>query len=373
MKEYIKFFKYDADYQLAKPNLPEPHAVYCWESNITDISKPVWNEKQYLAFKPVDGAAALSITNNGGATPQLWYSYDQIEWTDWTASGYKKIEIMDGQKVYLKGLNDQIGYSSSKYSTFSGTGKYEVSGSITSILDGDDIYGNLDRVYKDHMFYKLFSNNTCLVKFTAELPATTLSNYCYGNMFEGCSSLVTAPALPATNLARSCYEYMFNECSSLVTTPALPATTLASYCYDHMFNGCSSLVNAPELPATTLSDRAYTRMFEGCSSLVTAPELPATNLAPYCYSGMFYNCTSLVTAPVLPATTLVQGCYEYMFAFAKNVNYIEIYAYEANSSCTNMMTGYLSTPGTFRCYSTAGWTTGNNGIPNGWTVEYIDK
>jgi hypothetical protein len=34
-------------------------------------------------------------------------------------------------------------------------------------------------------------------------------------MFEGCSSLTTAPELPATSLANYCYWRMFENCSSL--------------------------------------------------------------------------------------------------------------------------------------------------------------
>ena len=56
----------------------------------------------------------------------------------------------------------------------------------------------------------------------------------------------------------------------------LPATTLAQMCYSQMFYNCKSLITAPELPATTLGVDCYSMMFSGCSSLVTAPELPAT-------------------------------------------------------------------------------------------------
>ena len=47
--------------------------------------------------------------------------------------------------------------------------------------------------------------------------------------------------LPATTLADSCYDSMFQGSTSLTTAPALPANTLASYCYWGMFDGCSSL------------------------------------------------------------------------------------------------------------------------------------
>ena len=60
---------------------------------------------------------------------------------------------------------------------------------------------------------------------------------------------------------------MFNGCTSLTTAPDLPATTLVTSCYGFMFNGCTSLVSAPELPATTLAKNCYYSMFHGCSSL----------------------------------------------------------------------------------------------------------
>ena len=34
-------------------------------------------------------------------------------------------------------------------------------------------------------------------------------------MFNGCTSLTTAPELPATTLVTNCYAAMFNDCSSL--------------------------------------------------------------------------------------------------------------------------------------------------------------
>jgi hypothetical protein len=47
----------------------------------------------------------------------------------------------------------------------------------------------------------------------------------------------------------------------------LPAITLADYCYQNMFNGCKALTTAPVLPATTLVDSCYSLMFSGCTNL----------------------------------------------------------------------------------------------------------
>ena len=68
-----------------------------------------------------------------------------------------------------------------------------------------------------------------------------IADYCFAHMFNGNTSLTTAPSLPATTLANSCYYQTFSECTSLTTAPSLPATTLANYCYFYMFYGCTSL------------------------------------------------------------------------------------------------------------------------------------
>jgi hypothetical protein len=71
-------------------------------------------------------------------------------------------------------------------------------------------------------------------------------------MFNGCTSLTTAPELHATTLAENCYQYMFQGCTSLTTAPSLPATTLVTYCYYSMFRGCTSL-NSIKCLATDIS------------------------------------------------------------------------------------------------------------------------
>ena len=48
-----------------------------------------------------------------------------------------------------------------------------------------------------------------------KLPATTLADECYTNMFMGCTNLTEAPELPATKLEKWCYVGMFFECPNL--------------------------------------------------------------------------------------------------------------------------------------------------------------
>ena len=62
---------------------------------------------------------------------------------------------------------------------------------------------------------------------------------CTGNI-ESLLDYETVAAGQHPTMADSCYNYMFNGCTSLTTAPSLPATTLATRCY-YMFNGCTSI------------------------------------------------------------------------------------------------------------------------------------
>ena len=73
----------------------------------------------------------------------------------------------------------------------------------------------------------------------------------------------------------------------------LPATTLSDGCYGWFFSGCTNLTRATELTATVLANECYHRMFENCTSLTTAPVLSAAHVVGQSYGGMFCGCTSL--------------------------------------------------------------------------------
>ena len=84
---------------------------------------------------------------------------------------------------------------------------------------------------------------------------------------------------------------------------------------------------------------------------------------------MFRGCTSLTTAPVLPATTLTLSCYSHMFYGCTNLNYIKCLATDKSAiECTNSWVTNVASSGTFVKNSAASWTTGDDGIPSGWTV-----
>ena len=86
---------------------------------------------------------------------------------------------------------------------------------------------------------------------------------------------------------------------------------------------------------------------------------------------MFRYCTSLTTAPELPALTLVNYCYRSMFEGCSNLNYIKaMFTTTPGNTETNLWVRGVASTGTFVKNSAATWTTtGNNGVPTGWTVQ----
>ena len=355
------------------------NVVYEVSSGGTDYSK------EYFTIEAISaGTVSWNVDN-------LEYSLNDGAWTSWNAS----LAVSDGDTVKFRRTNTELSAN-----TVSSTANFDVYGNVMSLFYGDN-FSAVTSITVERLLQKLFAANTHLVNAenlvlpattlaencydnmfsgctslttAPELPATTLATNCYRNMFQRCSSLTTAPELPATSLAGNCYTQMFKSCTSLTTAPELPATTMPEYCYTQMFSGCTSLTTAPELPATSLAGNCYKSMFQACTSLATAPALPATSLANNCYQNMFYGCTSLVQAPTLPATTLTSNCYNSMFRSCSNLNYIECLATDISANaCTTYWLNGVASSGTFvKATSMSSWTTGGSGIPDGWTVEDYD-
>lgn len=321
---------------------------------------------KYLTFTS-EGTTRISLSNEGGNAPVLYYSTNLTNWTQWD---YSELTFTQGNPLYICGDNPEGLNQSGKYSKFvtSGT-SYAVSGDIMSLLDKDNDVLAIPCWY---CFLYLFDGCTGLTS-APSLPATTLNDSCYMYMFNGCSSLASAPTLPATTVAAGCYAYMFGGCASLTTAPELLATDVskASGCYSGMFSGCTQLTTAPSLPATAISSSCYSSMFNGCTKLTIAPALPATKLESRCYMGMFNGCSSLTEAPELPAAELADLCYYYMFTNCTKLNYIKCLATSipASSSALYLWTEGVASTGTFvKAAAMNDWPTGASGIPEGWTV-----
>ena len=191
--------------------------------------------KTYLTFEAIQDTT-FTFTRNA-----LQYSLDNgTTWISLSASTASPT-VTAGNKIMWKqnNLTPDTNYG---LGTFSATGNFNAYGNTMSLYYGDNFIGQTDLTGKEYALAKLFYNNTYLKDASnLILPAKTLSNACYYEMFYGCTALKPAPELPATTLATNCYVEMFYNCTSLTTAPELPAATLTNYCYQKMFNKCTHL------------------------------------------------------------------------------------------------------------------------------------
>ena len=323
----------------------------------------------YLTFT-AQGEQTFTMTNDNILGDKFEYSVVGVkDWTTLTADT-PPISFDTNHPLRLRGKSPTgTATSTAAYSkiVFGNNTPVACTGDIRTLVDWKE-YNTVST--SDARFCYLF--NGCIALTTApDLPAKSLADKCYQNMFYGCTNLTTVPELlPATTLADNCYYQMFRGCTLLTAAPTLPATTLATSCYVNMFYGCKKLQTAPALPATTLAAYCYCGMFYGCTNLQTAPTLPATTLVSNCYDSMFQECTSLTEAPALPAATLVNNCYSRMFKSCTSLNSITMLATDISATINlfDWVSG-VATMGTFtKAAAMTSLPTGASGIPSGWDV-----
>ena len=327
MGQYLHNFATEAAFTTAYNNdYTEPWVSLTKPANRVDYNKSEYEKllETPLTFEIIGDGDIVWKSNKTTHIITLEYKKNDGEWTSITSdtdTSAPSIPVVNGDTVQFRGNNTTISTDSSLCYFRGTTCNFIIKGNIMSLLNDID-----------------FSTLSVLT-----------NTFTFASLFADCTGLTDASEL------------------------LLPATTLADYCYQNMFYGCTNLASAPELPATTLATYCYRNMFKGCTNLTTVPSiLPATNLSgcDFCYAYMFHNCTSLAIAPELPATTLVEGCYYSMFRDCRSLNYIKCLATDISArDCTyNWVNGVAST-GTFvKNSNMSSWTTGNSGIPLNWTV-----
>ncbi len=284
--------------------------------------EPSGYEAQYMTMI----AKSSGTFNFSGSTTTNTISYSTDSGTTWsTPSRIVSINVSANDEVMWKGtlVPTEVGGVSGSCVFSASTASFDVEGNAMSLLYGDNFKGQKDLTGKRYALYNLFRQAKVISAENMILPATTLEAYCYGRIFQDCTTLTTAPQLPATTIAQGCYK--------------------------SLFEGCSSLVNvSTELPGTTIFHQSYHNMFLRCTKITTAPTILATSFdtsgtgTEHC-NAMFYGCSSL--------------------------NYIKV-AFESvpNIQYLNVWTNAVSSNGTFVKKSTLTLPRGTNGIPNNWII-----
>ena len=285
-------------------------------------------------------AVFYRVSQDDGSFTDSWefYNYDwefyHYDWETVTPSG--PISLSTGRKIQFKSDITNIGPMPNnaddclKFVINSGT--LFVSGSCISMCHPD----------------------------TDESTIDTLEDYALYGLFSDIKNMYGTPVLPKVNsLGHACYESMFKSCTSITVAPKIESSDTYSYvsenenyCYCNMFSGCVSLVSPPKMIGYDKPDKYYhsgvgtcDSMFIACTSLKVSPIIQYKTLDSYCCYNMFYGCSSLK----------VIRC---------GAKYIE-------SSATKSWAYGVSSNGVF-IKSTANYSSGPDGIPEGWAVVTKD-
>ena len=101
--------------------------------------------------------------------------------------------------------------------------------------------------------------------------------YCYAYMFYGCSNILEPAELVSHKMGSYCYLAMYQNCVKLTRStnldfPQVRTLPDAEYCYSNMFYGCSSLEEVKNL-GTKYGISTFYRTFSHCNSIRTIPDI----------------------------------------------------------------------------------------------------
>lgn len=230
----------------------------------TPEPEPEYKDRYLTTIALEDGTMFLSQTEP--FRNPTYYRINKGSWVQMpTAATAVNIQVQSGDVVEYKS-NPAI----DSYVHISSNCAFDTYGNIMSLIYGDNFRDKVTISSTTYDFSGLYINDTGLT--SAEhliLPATSLTQNCYNQMFAGCTSLTTAPALPATKLANNCYYNMFSGCTSLTTAPELPdvdfgasGPAIPQFAYVKMFYDCSSLNYIKCLVSSKTSGTDGNKLFE---------------------------------------------------------------------------------------------------------------
>ena len=193
----------------------------------------------------------ITVTFNNGITLANDIHYTINNGAEQTiaknTTGSFDIEVKKGDVVQLYSLNTSLGGgavagargttravdSGAKYINIRPSMKTEIYGNVMSLLKGKDNLESATALEAKNAFYGLFAGAEKLVNNAERLlvlPATTLTESCYQDMFNGCKGIEKAPELPAPKLEKNCYQEMFYDCAKLNHVKCLATDIKAENC-----------------------------------------------------------------------------------------------------------------------------------------------
>lgn len=246
-QRFIQSFSTSGDVQTAIDGgqLGKPYVALVSESGLDfNTMSPAAPESKPLTFDILtDGYINWEASISPSDAKAIRYSLNGGEWTEIISvdGGDCRIPVVAGDTLRFLGDNERYGtadgWPANRFAN--STAEFNARGNIMSLVDSEN-FDTLTTV-SPNAFNGLFRNARTLKDASGlVLPATTLAQFCYQQMFNNCTSLTSAPALPATTLADRCYNIMFYNCTNLNYIKCLATDITASSCTDGWVSGVSS-------------------------------------------------------------------------------------------------------------------------------------
>lgn len=184
------------------------------DNNTIQLSMPAGittSSLRSMSYSTDDGATWTTVQNDSAShtiSVTGLSSGDTVLWSG------------DGVKTY----ND-----TSTYCFFNTNGEYEVEGNILSLVYGSGFTSatTASTLRFGYLFKSTNQTGFCITAKNLVLPYSTAFAI-YRSMFYGQKKLTEAPVLRAASLSQQCYYEMFNKCSSLNYVKCLATSGIGS-------------------------------------------------------------------------------------------------------------------------------------------------
>lgn len=276
-----------------------------WEKEKT----PVTNSLEFVsnnsftmsATKLWDGT--LEYNNGNG-----WTAWNGSQISSSNIDGRQRIYFRGINNTYIMGSNG------SRDNAWKITGSnVECNGNLWNILDYNTVKQDNIPTHARHCFYHMFDSCEALVKVPA--LGTKYSDYtkifrapqyCYAYMFYGCSNILEPAELVSRTADSYCYLATYQNCIKLtkgVDFSSCFSASNAEYCYSNMFYGCSNLEEVKSFGIKTGIGIFY-KTYGYCYSIKTIPDIIVDNNGKgssywSTYQNTFIHCLGLKRYPVI--------------------------------------------------------------------------
>ena len=234
--------------------------IFIQRANPIDNSQSVNSDiGKYLTFEMLEDGSLGWYSQGYQTMGDVYYRINGGAWIQVAKSGETNFNVNASDIVEWIGNCLKTSYYPTTYGTeqnhFKANYRCKVYGNVMSLFYGEAVTESYDNEFPliparatspaiisvDHQLWGLFKDCVGITDASRlVLPAMKLTPYCYASMFNGCSSLTTAPILPALTLVEGCYEYMFNDCSSLSYIECYATDISETDCTKNWVSGVSS-------------------------------------------------------------------------------------------------------------------------------------